>query len=88
MGKFANQSNWEQFKPLANAPEYYEEPEPPVILDDDELAQLGSEAYWTRLDATADELAEARRGYARPVCRVSLWDEAPIRSVFSHVGVR
>lgn len=45
-------------------------------LTDDELDRIASDDSWNRKDdATADELDRARWAYARPVCRVDLWDE-------------
>jgi hypothetical protein len=74
MGRHANARAWAEFERLdrQRQEESFEAPQP---LTDDELEQIQGDAYWNQLDATADELAEARRGYARANCHVSLFDE-------------
>jgi hypothetical protein len=74
MGKAANERAYREFERLdrQRQEESFEAPQP---LTDDELEQIQGDAYWNQLDATADELAEARRGYARPVGHIDLWDE-------------
>jgi hypothetical protein len=77
MGKHANSAAYREFERLdrQRQEESFEAPQP---LTDDELEQIQGDAYWNQLDATADELAEARRGYARPTARVRLFDEVEV----------
>jgi hypothetical protein len=74
VGKHANSAAYREFERLDRQlqEESFEAPQP---LTDDELEQIQGDAYWNQLDATAGELAEARRGCARANCRVDLWDE-------------
>lgn len=75
MGKHANSAAYREFERLdRQRQEESFSDEPP--LTPEELEQIASDSYWNRLDATADELAEARRGYAVRVGHIELWDEA------------
>jgi hypothetical protein len=74
MGQHANARAWAEFERL-DRQKQEESLEAPQPLTDDELEQIQGDAYWNQLDATADELAEARRGYAVRVRHVALWDE-------------
>lgn len=66
MGKSANQQAWAEFERLdRQRQDQALDSEPP--LTEEERAAAWDDAYWERLDAV--------RRYARPNCRVDIWDE-------------
>lgn len=75
MGKAANQAAWAEFERLDRQRQEQSFDTEPPLTEAERAAEWDSD-HWTRKDdATTDELAEARRAYARPVARVVLWDE-------------
>lgn len=75
MGKHANSAAYREFERLDRQRQDASFESEPELTEAERAAEWDSE-YWTRLDATADELAEARRGYAVRVGHIELWDEA------------
>ncbi|HEX7909931.1 MAG TPA: hypothetical protein VF534_17825 [Paraburkholderia sp.] len=74
MGQHANQRVWLEFERIDRQRQERSFEVEPELTEAERASEWDDEA-WQKIDATADELAEARRAYARPVWGGSLMDE-------------